>query len=102
MVYCYCICLFFFLAGRCQDVCEFREVDDLVAGCYPPPYYIRCLSADSSVVEQCDDGERLDEVLQRCVLPTTAFGMTGMTTDMMVTDLSDLDDEDDGEYPAYF
>ncbi|KAI0228151.1 hypothetical protein LSAT2_021379, partial [Lamellibrachia satsuma] len=43
--------------------------NEMVSGCFPPPLYIRCKGPLFSVVEQCErDNERLDEVLQKCVV----------------------------------
>ena len=76
---------------------------DLVAGCYPPPYYVRCMSTDSVVVEQCEYGERLDEVLQRCVMPTTDLWSTLDTmSTILPDDDDDDDDDDDSDYSDYF
>lgn len=56
-------------AGRCQHICLYRPANEMVSGCFPPPLYIRCKGPLFSVVEQCErDNERLDEVLQKCVV----------------------------------
>ena len=56
-------------AGRCQHICLYRPANDMVSGCFPPPLYIRCKGPLFSVVETCEgENERLDEVLQKCVV----------------------------------